>query len=141
MKDDVILKQHDVVSLDLKFTYKYLLSEACSQLSSYAHIFTSFLVYSDSPSTPTNSHNSVISGPTYGTKPDDFTPSDSKSSDYMRRGSAGVVGSMMLLKLHQSMHAPFTQVFQHLGLIGTHHIWLVITSVMTRLNLDRRHRL
>lgn len=141
MKDDVILKQHDV-TLDLKFTYKYLISEACSQLSSYVHIFTSFLVYSDSPSTPTNFHNSVISGPTYGTKSDDFTPSsDSKSPDYMRRGSAGVVGPMMLLKSHQSMHAPFTQVFQHLGLIGTHHFWLVITSVMTLLNLDRSRRL
>lgn len=34
-----------------------------------------------------------------------------KSSDHNRRGSAGVVGSMKLLKSYQSMHAPFTQVF------------------------------
>ncbi|KAI9402496.1 hypothetical protein POPTR_001G280832v4 [Populus trichocarpa] len=32
-----------------------------------------------------------------------------KSSDHNRRGSAGVVGSMKLLKSYQSMHAPFTQ--------------------------------
>ncbi|MED6179625.1 hypothetical protein PIB30_002450 [Stylosanthes scabra] len=32
-----------------------------------------------------------------------------KSSDVTRRGSAGIVDSMMLLKSHQSMHAPFTQ--------------------------------
>ncbi|XP_065880724.1 uncharacterized protein [Euphorbia lathyris] len=32
-----------------------------------------------------------------------------ESSDLTRRGSAGVVGSMMLLKSHQKMHAPFTQ--------------------------------
>lgn len=64
----------------------------------------------NSPSTPTNVTNSVNGGPTYDTKPDDFTPSsDSKSSNYMRRGSAGVVGPMMLLKSHQSLHAPFTQ--------------------------------
>ncbi|CAK7330473.1 unnamed protein product [Dovyalis caffra] len=35
---------------------------------------------------------------------------DLKSSDHKRRGSAGVVGSMKLLKSYQSMHAPFTQV-------------------------------
>lgn len=34
----------------------------------------------------------------------------SKSSDSIRKGSSGVVGSMMLLKSHQSMHAPYTQV-------------------------------
>ncbi|XP_058787815.1 uncharacterized protein LOC131662133 isoform X4 [Vicia villosa] len=32
-----------------------------------------------------------------------------KSSDFTRRGSAGIVDSMMLLKSHQSMHAPYTQ--------------------------------
>ncbi|KAF8369598.1 hypothetical protein HHK36_032380 [Tetracentron sinense] len=32
-----------------------------------------------------------------------------KSSDSIRRGSAGVVGSMMLLNSHQKVHAPFTQ--------------------------------
>ncbi|CAI8596976.1 unnamed protein product [Vicia faba] len=34
---------------------------------------------------------------------------DTKSSDFTRRGSAGIVDSMMLLKSHQSMHAPYTQ--------------------------------
>ncbi|KAF8397225.1 hypothetical protein HHK36_016135 [Tetracentron sinense] len=34
---------------------------------------------------------------------------DLKPLDRIRRGSAGVVGSMMLLNSHQSMHAPFTQ--------------------------------
>ncbi|XP_025626507.1 uncharacterized protein [Arachis hypogaea] len=32
-----------------------------------------------------------------------------KSSDLTRRGSAGIVDSMMLLKSYQSMHVPFTQ--------------------------------
>ncbi|XP_057428857.1 uncharacterized protein LOC130722215 isoform X3 [Lotus japonicus] len=34
---------------------------------------------------------------------------DKKSSDFTRRGSAGIVDSMMLLKSYQSMHAPYTQ--------------------------------
>lgn len=35
--------------------------------------------------------------------------------DQIRRGSAGVVGSMKLLNSFQEMHAPYTQVFvQHL---------------------------
>ncbi|KAE9598640.1 putative Rab3 GTPase-activating protein catalytic subunit [Lupinus albus] len=34
---------------------------------------------------------------------------DKKSSDFTRRGSAGIVNSMMLLKSYQSMHAPYTQ--------------------------------
>ncbi|CAN1124259.1 Rab3 GTPase-activating protein catalytic subunit [Linum perenne] len=34
---------------------------------------------------------------------------DLKSPDSLRRGSAGVVNSMMLLKSQQSMHAPYTQ--------------------------------
>ncbi|KAM7501763.1 hypothetical protein LguiB_000667 [Lonicera macranthoides] len=37
------------------------------------------------------------------------TSEDLKPSEPKRRGSAGVVGSMMLLKSHQYMHAPFTQ--------------------------------
>ena len=36
---------------------------------------------------------------------------DQKSTDSTRRGSAGIVGTMMLLNSYQSMHAPFTQVF------------------------------
>ncbi|KAJ8559459.1 hypothetical protein K7X08_003517 [Anisodus acutangulus] len=44
-----------------------------------------------------------------------FIPSDAvklgdpKHSACIRRGSAGILGSMMLLKSHQNMHAPFTQ--------------------------------
>ncbi|RDX95002.1 Rab3 GTPase-activating protein catalytic subunit [Mucuna pruriens] len=34
---------------------------------------------------------------------------DKKSSDLTRRGSAGIVDSMILLKSHQSMHVPYTQ--------------------------------
>ncbi|XP_019439248.1 PREDICTED: rab3 GTPase-activating protein catalytic subunit-like isoform X2 [Lupinus angustifolius] len=34
---------------------------------------------------------------------------DKKSSDFTRRGSAGIVNSTMLLKSYQSMHAPYTQ--------------------------------
>lgn len=35
---------------------------------------------------------------------------DPKHSACIRKGSAGIVGSMMLLKSYQNMHAPFTQV-------------------------------
>ncbi|KAK9279847.1 hypothetical protein L1049_013529 [Liquidambar formosana] len=46
----------------------------------------------------------------FSTKPKDGVVSgDLKSSDHLRRGSAGVVGSMKLLKSYQNMHAPFTQ--------------------------------
>lgn len=40
---------------------------------------------------------------------DDVKLGDPKHSACIRRGSAGIVGSMMLLKSYQSMHAPFTQ--------------------------------
>ncbi|KAL5580672.1 hypothetical protein UlMin_013114 [Ulmus minor] len=40
---------------------------------------------------------------------DDAVSADQKSSDCNRRGSAGVAGSMKLLKSYQSMHVPFTQ--------------------------------
>ncbi|XP_050936329.1 uncharacterized protein LOC103497052 isoform X2 [Cucumis melo] len=44
------------------------------------------------------------------TKSEDLiTFTDQKSPDSMRRGSAGIVGNMMLLNSHQIMHAPFTQ--------------------------------
>lgn len=46
----------------------------------------------------------------YTMKPQDVASIDKKPSDFVRRGSAGKVGSMMLLKSYQSMHAPFTQV-------------------------------
>lgn len=45
----------------------------------------------------------------YTMKPKDVASADKKPSDFVRRGSAGKVGSMMLLKSYQSMHAPFTQ--------------------------------
>uniref|UniRef100_A0A2P2M4T8 Rab3 GTPase-activating protein catalytic subunit n=1 Tax=Rhizophora mucronata TaxID=61149 RepID=A0A2P2M4T8_RHIMU len=41
--------------------------------------------------------------------PEDAVSANHKTSYLFRRGSAGVVGSMMLLKSHQNMHAPFTQ--------------------------------
>ncbi|XP_027176004.1 rab3 GTPase-activating protein catalytic subunit isoform X1 [Coffea eugenioides] len=37
------------------------------------------------------------------------SPTDTKLSEYIRMGSAGVVGSTMLLNSCQQMHAPFTQ--------------------------------
>ncbi|KAH9701888.1 Rab3 GTPase-activating protein catalytic subunit [Citrus sinensis] len=45
----------------------------------------------------------------YTMKPQDVASVDKKPSDFVRRGSVGKVGSMMLLKSYQSMHAPFTQ--------------------------------
>ncbi|XP_022150875.1 rab3 GTPase-activating protein catalytic subunit [Momordica charantia] len=46
----------------------------------------------------------------YSTKSEDvISITDQKSPDSMRRGSAGMVGTMMLLNSYQSMHAPFTQ--------------------------------
>ncbi|GAY37796.1 hypothetical protein CUMW_031760 [Citrus unshiu] len=45
----------------------------------------------------------------YTMKPQDVASIDKKPPDFVRRGSAGKVGSMMLLKSYQSMHAPFTQ--------------------------------
>lgn len=58
---------------------------------------------------------------TFNRNPEDADVSNNiKSSDFTRRGSAGIVDSMMLLKSHQSMHAPYTQVSptsrQHLAL-------------------------
>ncbi|XP_015077018.1 rab3 GTPase-activating protein catalytic subunit isoform X1 [Solanum pennellii] len=40
---------------------------------------------------------------------DDVKLGDPKHSACIRKGSAGIVGSMMLLKSYQNMHAPFTQ--------------------------------
>ncbi|KAJ0084916.1 hypothetical protein Patl1_31031 [Pistacia atlantica] len=42
-------------------------------------------------------------------KPEDVMSTEKKPSDSIRRGSAGFVGSMMLLKSYRNMHAPFTQ--------------------------------
>ncbi|KAK4274842.1 hypothetical protein QN277_018012 [Acacia crassicarpa] len=45
-----------------------------------------------------------------GKKTEDLSPrDDKKSSENTRRGSAGIIDSMMLLKSYQSMHAPYTQ--------------------------------
>nr|GMD17356.1 rab3 GTPase-activating protein catalytic subunit isoform X1 [Ipomoea batatas] len=41
--------------------------------------------------------------------PDTGKLSNQKPSEHIRRGSAGVAGSTMLLKSHQSMHTPYTQ--------------------------------
>ncbi|XP_059431340.1 uncharacterized protein LOC132164795 [Corylus avellana] len=63
----------------------------------------------DSPSTPEDLHGSGTNVSRFTSKPEDVVLSDVKPSDYIRRGSAGAVGSMMLLKSEQRMHAPFTQ--------------------------------
>ncbi|XP_054818850.1 uncharacterized protein LOC129318225 isoform X2 [Prosopis cineraria] len=45
-----------------------------------------------------------------GRKPEDSgLPNDKNSSESTRRGSAGIIDSMMLLKSCQSMHTPYTQ--------------------------------
>ncbi|KAL5974962.1 hypothetical protein ACLOJK_031638 [Asimina triloba] len=43
------------------------------------------------------------------TVPDNALPSGLQQSNQVRRGSAGIVGSSMLLKSYQRMHAPYTQ--------------------------------
>lgn len=50
----------------------------------------------------------------------DVSSTDEKSADRKRRGSAGAVGSMKLLKSYQSMHAPFTlvSISRHLTTFG-----------------------
>ncbi|KAJ7964238.1 Rab3 GTPase-activating protein catalytic subunit like [Quillaja saponaria] len=64
----------------------------------------------DSPLTNDDLHGSGTTISKGALKPEDVMASfDTKPSDCIRRGSAGSVGSMMLLKSYQSMHAPFTQ--------------------------------
>lgn len=59
-------------------------------------------------------------------KPEDLELlNEKKSSDLTRRGSAGIVDSMMLLKSHQSMHAPYTQVVP----ASRHHLALSLCSI------------
>lgn len=41
-----------------------------------------------------------------------FGPSNPEQSDCVRKGSSGVVESIMLLHSNQMMHAPYTQVFK-----------------------------
>jgi hypothetical protein len=43
--------------------------------------------------------------------------SDQKKTDKTRRGSAGVVRSMMLLNSFEDMHAPYTQVYMRFDII------------------------
>ncbi|KAG6680989.1 hypothetical protein I3842_13G070500 [Carya illinoinensis] len=63
----------------------------------------------DSPLTPENLNHSGTTMPRYSSEPEKVVLADPKPSDCIRRGSARVVGSMMLLKSNQEMHAPFTQ--------------------------------
>ncbi|XP_040991905.1 rab3 GTPase-activating protein catalytic subunit isoform X3 [Juglans microcarpa x Juglans regia] len=63
----------------------------------------------DSPLTPENLHHSGITMLRYSSEPEEVVLADPKPSDCIRRGSARVVGSMMLLKSNQEMHVPFTQ--------------------------------
>jgi hypothetical protein len=59
--------------------------------------------------------------------------SDVKPSDCTRRGSAGVVGSMMLLKSNQRMHAPFTQVsLDNFGLLDNLIIIIIICTFLRK---------
>ncbi|KAK2982727.1 hypothetical protein RJ640_025143 [Escallonia rubra] len=65
---------------------------------------------SDSPSTSDGRLGSGASKSSLRSKHQDVVmPADLKPSDRVRRGSAGVVGSMMLMNSKQYMHAPFTQ--------------------------------
>ncbi|KAJ6671009.1 RAB3 GTPASE-ACTIVATING PROTEIN CATALYTIC SUBUNIT [Salix viminalis] len=63
----------------------------------------------DRPLTEDGLHGSGTTTSRPSMKHGDTLSTDLKSSDHNRRGSAGAVGSMKLLKSYQSMHAPFTQ--------------------------------
>ncbi|XP_065639114.1 uncharacterized protein LOC112040722 isoform X2 [Quercus suber] len=63
----------------------------------------------DSPSKTDDLHGSGTTVSKFSSEPEHMVLADLRPSDCIRRGSAGVVGSMMLLKSHQRMHAPFTQ--------------------------------
>lgn len=60
--------------------------------------------------TPENLHGSGMTVSRFNNEPEDVGLADLKASDCIRRVSAGVVGSMMLLKSNQRMHTPLTQV-------------------------------
>lgn len=69
-----------------------------------------FVEEHDSPSTSGGLHGSGTTTSGYDSMSEDNVKfAGSKPSDHMRRGSAGGVGSMMLLKSQQYMHSPFTQ--------------------------------
>ncbi|RVW65749.1 hypothetical protein CK203_057723 [Vitis vinifera] len=62
------------------------------------------------PLTANGLSNSGATVSRFSTEPEDAVVcADQKPSDGIRRGSAGVVGNMMLLNSHQNLHAPFTQ--------------------------------
>ncbi|TXG73551.1 hypothetical protein EZV62_002130 [Acer yangbiense] len=63
----------------------------------------------DSLLTAEGLHESGTAIPRHNGKPENTGSTDQKPSECIRRGSSGAVGSMMLLKSRQSMHAPFTQ--------------------------------
>ncbi|KAL2333008.1 hypothetical protein Fmac_014221 [Flemingia macrophylla] len=59
-------------------------------------------------------------------KPEDVDlMNDKNHSDLTRRGSAGIVDYMMLLKSHQSMHAPYAQVVP----ASRHHLELPLCNI------------
>ncbi|XP_022729559.1 rab3 GTPase-activating protein catalytic subunit-like isoform X3 [Durio zibethinus] len=64
---------------------------------------------SDSPLTPKGFNGSKTVVSKFSTNSQDVCSADKSPSDSIRRGSAGPVGSMKLLKSCQSLHAPFTQ--------------------------------
>ncbi|XVF20360.1 hypothetical protein REPUB_Repub11eG0191400 [Reevesia pubescens] len=63
----------------------------------------------DSPLTPDGFSGSKTVVSKFSTNSQDVRSADKSPSDSIRRGSAGPVGSMKLLKSCQSLHAPFTQ--------------------------------
>ncbi|XP_022755541.1 rab3 GTPase-activating protein catalytic subunit isoform X1 [Durio zibethinus] len=63
----------------------------------------------DSPLTPEGFNESKTVLSKFSTNSQDAHSADKSPSDSIRRGSAGPVGSMKLLKSCQSLHAPFTQ--------------------------------
>ncbi|XP_038722871.1 rab3 GTPase-activating protein catalytic subunit isoform X2 [Tripterygium wilfordii] len=63
----------------------------------------------DSPLTVGAKHASASVVSKFEMKPELAVAADIKPSNIFRRGTAGPVGSMMLLKSYQNLHAPFTQ--------------------------------
>ncbi|KAF3454875.1 hypothetical protein FNV43_RR05323 [Rhamnella rubrinervis] len=64
----------------------------------------------DSSALPDGLQGSVKTVSRFNTKPEDIMVStEPKPLDCTRKGSAGAVGTMKLLKTYQSMHKPFTQ--------------------------------
>ncbi|KAA8543714.1 hypothetical protein F0562_021540 [Nyssa sinensis] len=78
--------------------------------SSHLRVFSdSFVGEPDSPSMSAGTLDSGTTSSRFSFGPRNVvTSADLRSSNHIRRGSAGVV-DMVLLKSHQNMHAPFTQ--------------------------------